>query len=319
MVRLLFISLLISNLCIAQFAPSAGQAGSTAIHKDSSIFKAWATECKVFRGFQDISDQSLGYTTVGDSSSCIGKAGENGVLSLGDGGYVILSFNNFIKNGEGYDFAIFENSFTDTFLELAFVEVSSDGENFVRFPAVSNTQDTVQTDSFGATDATKINNLAGKYRGLFGTPFDLEELKDSARLNINAISHIKIIDVVGSINPEYASYDKNGRKINDPFPTPFPSGGFDLDAIGVINNGLGNTKNTDKVTSFKVFPTVVTDFIFIQSFGSRIEKLTIIDVLGNENELINETKINLTHFTAGFYWIKIIDGSSQTVFKIIKN
>lgn len=319
MYRIFIIALFISQLSHAQFAPPVGQEGTTAMHKDSSAFKAWAIECKVFRGYQDITNESLGLTTVGDSSSCIGRAGENGVLSLGDGGYAILSFNNFIKNGDGFDFAVFENSFTNDFLELAFVEVSSDGERFVRFPAISNTQDTVQTDSFGATDATKINNLAGKYRGLYGTPFDLEELKDSLGLNINAISHIKIIDVVGSISPEYASYDINGKKINDPFPTPFPSGGFDLDAIGVINNGLGNTPKAENINRFIVYPTLVSDFIFIQNFNSKIENITISDVLGNENELKNEIKIDLSYLSNGFYWIKISDGIQNTVFKIIKN
>ena len=46
---------------------------------------------------------------------------------------------------------------------------------------------------------------------------------------------IKIIDVVGSINESFATYDINGKPINDPYPTAFATGGFDLDAIGVIN------------------------------------------------------------------------------------
>jgi hypothetical protein len=33
----------------------------------------------------------------------------------------------------------------------------------------------------------------------------------------------------------YASYDSQGHQINDPWPTNFPTGGFDLDAVGVIN------------------------------------------------------------------------------------
>jgi hypothetical protein len=33
----------------------------------------------------------------------------------------------------------------------------------------------------------------------------------------------------------YASCDSQGHQINDPWPTPFPTGGFDLDAVGVIH------------------------------------------------------------------------------------
>ena len=35
------------------------------------------------------------------------KAGENGVVSLGDGGSAILTFSKPIKNETGWDFAIF--------------------------------------------------------------------------------------------------------------------------------------------------------------------------------------------------------------------
>ena len=33
----------------------------------------------------------------------------------------------------------------------------------------------------------------------------------------------------------FSSCDFNGHQINDPWPTPFNTGGFDLDAVGVIN------------------------------------------------------------------------------------
>jgi len=175
----------------------------------------------------------------------IGIAGTNGVVSLGDGGSAICTFQYPIKNGIGNDFAVFENSFDDTFLELAFVEVSSDGINFVRFPSHSLTDTTLQTNTFGTTDATKINNLAGKYRSSYGTPFDLQELSSNPILNINYITHVKIIDVVGSVNKQYAKRDSYNNMINDPWPTPFPNGGFDLDAIGVIhqNTSVGLKEN----------------------------------------------------------------------------
>ena len=44
----------------------------------------------------------------------------------------------------------------------------------------------IQVETFGSIDATKINNfLAGKYRGGYGVPFDLNELKDITGLNIH--------------------------------------------------------------------------------------------------------------------------------------
>lgn len=40
----------------AQYAPAAGLPGSTTIHKDSSVFVAWATGCEVARGPINILD-----------------------------------------------------------------------------------------------------------------------------------------------------------------------------------------------------------------------------------------------------------------------
>jgi hypothetical protein len=219
----------------AQFHPPAGVPGSSAIHKDSAAWMNWASSCQLVRGYQDVSSPLLGITTVGDSSSACGVAGNSGVVSLGDGGFAILQFPYPIRNGAGYDFAVFENSFSDDYLELAFVEVSSDGVNYFRFPSVSNTQDTLQVGTFGLLDATRINNLAGKYRMNYGTPFDLQDLYGINDLDINHITHIKIIDVVGSVTDSLASFDSQGQKINDPWPTPFASSGFDLDAVGVLH------------------------------------------------------------------------------------
>jgi hypothetical protein len=237
-----------ANFASAQFAPAAGLPGSTALWRDSSIFVSWASRCTIQRGYVDIAQPDSGYTTVGDATSAVGAAGTNGVVSLGDGGTATLTFLQPIYNGPGFDFAVFENGFPTgetgmAFLEFAFVEVSSDGINFVRFPAISHIQDTAQLPMVGI-DCSLVNNLAGKYVNGYGTPFDLEELKDEPGVNVNSITHVRVVDVVGSINPTYATYDSEGNKINDPYPTPFPSGGFDLDAVGVIH-AVGVTAISD--------------------------------------------------------------------------
>ena len=218
----------------AQYSPAAGKIGTTALHKDSSIFINWASNCSIKRGWKNISQKDSGLTTIGDSLSAIGMAGQNGVVSLGDSGIAILKFNNPIIDGKGWDFAVFENSFDDRYLELAFVEVSSNGWRYFRFPCHSLSDTLLQTQAFGYTEPENINNLAGKYRGGYGTPFDIGSLPDYKDLDKNNIQYIKIIDVVGSLNSKYASYDTANRKINDPWPTPFNSSGFDLDAVGVI-------------------------------------------------------------------------------------
>ena len=58
-------------------------------------------------------------------------------VALGQGGTATLTFAQPITNGPGYDFAVFGNGFSDghpEWVKPAFVEVSSDGVNFFRFP-----------------------------------------------------------------------------------------------------------------------------------------------------------------------------------------
>lgn len=301
--------------CNAQFPPAAGSAGSTAIHKDSIQWACWANACTVQRGYLNISNPGMGFVNSGIEQDATGPAGEGGVLSLGDGGTAILSFPYPIRNGIGPDFAVFENAFSNTFLELAFVEVSSDGSNFVRFSAISNTDTTVQVGTFGAVDATKIHNLAGKYRSGYGTPFDLEELKDSAAIDIENITHIRIIDVVGSIAPEYCSRDSRGIIVNDPWSTPFNEGGFDLDGIGVIHaSGLSAT-NQNKAPELNIYPNPFRDY-----FNIKTDENTFFEVFNLQGQLMFSgmsevaTVVSCTDWPSGVYVLKV-GGMVQKVLK----
>lgn len=245
------------------FSPAAGLPGSEAIVGDDIRIVAWAERVESFtRGPIDISEPNGAMATFGTPESALGPANAlqgggtstdpSRVVSLGDGGSITLIFDPAITDGPGPDFAVFENAFSDTFLELAFVEVSSNGIDFFRFPSVSLTPTRTQVDQADedndAVDPTNIDGLAGKYRVNFGTPFDLQRLIGvSSLLDVSEIRHVRVIDVVGSILPEYArrdsalSYTFGGLSftanhiINDPWKTDFFSGGFDLDALGVLH------------------------------------------------------------------------------------
>lgn len=247
------------GLVKAQYAPPAGQEGSTAIKSDSGIFVAWATACEIDRGWLDISQPEQGKVTFGESLEATGVAEgtSTDVVSLGDGGSAVLTFDIIIADGEGWDFAVFENALNDTFLELAFVEVSSDGVNYYSFPAVSLTDDSQQLPTFGELDCTLIHNLAGKYRQGYGAPFDLAELEGKPLLDVQHITHVRITDVIGCIQNGFATVDSQGNKINDPWPTPFETGGFDLDGVGVIN--ISGTGVDDHELVFRVYPSPCKD------------------------------------------------------------
>lgn len=317
MTRCLLISIL--WLCFGslfgQFPGAAGASGSTAIHQDSSILVGWATGCIEEVGFIDIADKSLGKVANGTSSYTLGKPGVE-VLSLGDSGYATLTFGATIYDGPGFDFAVFENAFSDYFLELAFVEVSSDGSHFVRFPATSLLQDSTQIGPWDETsEPTKINNLAGKYRAQYGTPFDLSELADSSNLDLQKITHVRIIDAIGSISEGYASLDQHGNKINDPYPTDFDFGGFDLNAVGVIHqNPLGTPSLVIKEQL--VLPNPVSSSQPIR-LANAFDRLLIFNVHGVLIDEFQYDSVFRAPLRSGHYYVKAFANSAWTARKLI--
>ncbi|WP_118950337.1 T9SS type A sorting domain-containing protein [Taibaiella helva] len=313
---------------IAQFAPQAPLPGSEGIAAGSPLFKEWASGCTLHRGWLDIADKSLGQPSMGTASDIYG-APHGAVLSLGDSGVAVVTFPHPIVNGQGPDFAVFENGFSNpendtmAYLELAFVEVSSDGEHFFRFPASSPMQNTTQIDNFTYSNAIYYNNLAGKYKTGFGTPFDLEALKGTPGLDINQVTHVRIVDVVGSIDPQYASRDKDGRIINDPYPSAFASGGFDLQAVGVINSGQPAT-GIDAVAAgwqLRYYPNPAgNDLIVETQTGGRLQ-YQLTDVCGRllrQGAFAGQTRISLAGLSSGLYFMRLDNGREHSVSRIRK-
>ncbi|MCC6187227.1 MAG: T9SS type A sorting domain-containing protein [Chitinophagaceae bacterium] len=315
---LLFTLLFTSTLVQAQFAPQIGIVGSKGIHKSSSLIKTWAHDCVLHRGYLNIADPTLGHTSIGANTSAVGIADGN-VVSLGDSGVAVLSFLQPIFNGPGADFAVFENGFQnpanleEAFLELAFVEASSDGVNFVRFPSTSNTNSTVQIAGAGTyMNARYLENFAGKYIAQYGTPFDLEELKGNPDLDIDNVTHIRIVDVVGAIS-QYGTKDFNGQKINDPYPTPFPSGGFDLDAVAAIHT-KGLSVNETNETAISIFPSPATNHLNVVLNTAMVSdaSLVVCDIRGQvvlENVATHRNQLDVSTLVQGIYIINIKSAS----------
>jgi hypothetical protein len=232
------------------YAPAAGTNGSTAVYKTDAAFVEWASQVIDYSVGTDVEDEWK------DTSLCLGKPGNDvyHITCLGNGGTITLGFEKPIGNGDGWDFAVFENGFGAGFLELAYVEVSSDGVNFVRFPSHSETPSKV--GAYTTTmDTTCIDGLAGKYELGYGTPFDLSDLKAVSgveKVNLNRITQIRLVDIIG----DGSSKDSDGRPIYDPYPT-IGSGGFDLDAIGVRH--LAGSTNSGETGLTRDVTLVLTD------------------------------------------------------------
>ena len=172
-------------------------------------------------------------------------------------GSITVHFQETLLDGPGADFAVFENAgaFFNShdvnfiFAELAFVEVSSNGLDYARFPAISlnidedtNTPDPNHDQlhapygrAFTGVNTTNIMNLTGVHPVLIGTPFDLNELSNDplvtqGTVDLMGIRHIRFIDIPG----DGSFTDSLGNPIFDAWKSE-ESGGFDLDAVGAIN------------------------------------------------------------------------------------
>lgn len=175
--------------------------------------------------------------------------GSTDVHSLGIGGDLVLGFAAPIVDGPGADFIVAENPFRLAsspllaFAEMMFVEVSSDGANFARFPARYFGQP-VQPGAFGAAPIGAYAGLAGQTPVLAtgpgadpqdvveagGDAFDLGDLVHDplvllGTVDLDAISHVRLVDVISG-----QSLDSLGVPIYDP-----GGGSADVDAVTVIH------------------------------------------------------------------------------------
>jgi len=201
---------------------------------------AWADAVDgVARGPQNISVPAGPLASAGSEANVLGPAtgSPSDTLSLGDGGSITVFFDSGISNGPGDDFAVFENGFFDLFglfAELAFVSVASDGVAFAQFE--SHTFNGFSVGPFDSLDETDYHGLAGLHAAMLGTGFDLADLAfdplvQAGDVNLTDIRYIRLTDVVG----DGSTYDSFANPIYDPFATSFPTGGFDLEAVGVIH------------------------------------------------------------------------------------
>jgi hypothetical protein len=205
-----------------------------------AAMNAWATGHEdLARGPMNIAEPQLGDASFGDPDFVLGPAaGTNEeLISLGDGGSIVLTFAEPIRDGAGVDFAVFENGFwteEGLFAELAFVEVSTNGVDYARFESVSLPTQAVDTGI--EVDPTDYYNLAGDQAAGLGTGFDLAELQShpmvsGGQVHLQNIRYVRVTDVIG----DGSTADAYMNPVYDPYPTDFWIGGFDLDAVGVIN------------------------------------------------------------------------------------
>jgi len=269
----------VSGGCYTE-AGVSGYVGADGLHASPAdedavlnpIFRGWASSVASYQPAPGVDvlwadpNKALGPAT-GDSLDIVslGDLNQSQLDSHQPPGQITLAFDEPIRNGSGYDFVVFENgliSRVDTsggsvagemFAELGYVDVSSNGQDFVRFPAVSLTAEAV--GPYGTIEISNVYNLAGKHPNAdgicTGTPFDLQEIAEcleivSGVVDINDIRYVRIVDIPGSgdfhdeaimhvdphTGPDWDNYAET-HPIYDAWVT-WGSAGLDLQAVGVL-------------------------------------------------------------------------------------
>jgi len=139
------------------------------------------------------------------------------VLSLGDGGSIVIGFGgNAIVDGDGVDFIVFENPFfaggdpNKIYAELGEVSVSADGSTWHTFPCAEGESPPVGCAGYAPVFANGDLGIASTDPAVSGgDAFDLAEL------GVAEARFVRIRDLQGI-----------GAS---------PSTGFDLDAIAIVN------------------------------------------------------------------------------------
>lgn len=182
-----------------------------------------------------------------------GGAGTH-VLTLGSGGDVTLGFDRVITNGPGADFVVFENTFewmSNTFPEVAMVEVSTNGVDFARFPMRYDGPFAMFQGSFEMTPWGTYSGLTGHVPPIAnvdtntispfnpmeggGEGFDLADLANhalvqSGLVDLNTINYVRLVDLVA------------GAEVDSRLVTIWDSGGVDgnadIDSVAIVHDTL---------------------------------------------------------------------------------
>jgi hypothetical protein len=186
-----------------------------------------------------------------NSSRFVPESRPEHILSIGMGGIIIVGLkDNYIIDGEGADFTIFENAFVIQFnnkiyAEPAIISVSKDGINYIEFPYNLET-----LDGLAGTYPTFGNKNPFNPNESGGNSYDLSDI------GIDSIKYIKIEDITQRIldNPSHNNFD----------PT---LSGFDLDAVAIINH-------SDNISSVKRNDLTESKVEYYDLLGNKLEYIS---------------------------------------------
>ncbi|HVW30613.1 MAG TPA: Ig-like domain-containing protein [Polyangiaceae bacterium] len=224
------------------FPPASEKGDCDCVSGESPAIVAWAS--------------SVAKTYGGQVSDKFKTDSLEGVCTMGNGGVFDYSFDSPITDGVGADFVVGENGFRNDqsglmFSELFYVEVSSNGVDYLRFDSASLTKD---SGAFLSLDPGQVFGLGSTQVANYGIdyrqPYDLAWLRNKkavldGKVDLSAITHVRYIDIPGTDVEQtleidgqsytyYPEYDSFGNIIRDAYLTT-DSGGADVYTPGALH------------------------------------------------------------------------------------
>ena len=127
-------------------------------------------------------------------------------------------------------------------------------------------------------------------------------------------THVRVVDVVGSIDPQWATYDAYGHMVNDPFPTISYSGGFDLDAVGVLHTATESVERVEE-SRLRVWPNPARERLMVSGRSGSTAVLS--DMRGRVVAIVvcgEAATMDIETLPAGVYILRV----DEEVKKIVK-
>jgi len=244
------------------------------------------------------------------ASEIVPESSPEQILSIGIGGEIIVGFKNYIlKDGNGFDFIIFENAFINPvnkgiFAEPAIISVSSDGINYIEFPY----------DSITLSGLAGITPTIGK-----GNPYNYPEGGgdgfDLSAIGADKIKYIKITDISEIVS----NLDKNNKYYNPKFILS----GFDLDAVlGLHLESLTDVSEIGSLNSSSIrFDNYLNQLEFNNPENSHVN-LKVFSLEGKvlyNKSFEGSITINFESLSGGFYLTRITGKNGIINYKFIKH
>jgi hypothetical protein len=141
-------------------------------------------------------------------------------------------------------------------------------------------------------------------------------LADSTDINLDSIVYVRVVDVVGTNNPDFATFDQYGNIVMDPYPTNGQSSGFDLDGVAVMNwnytepQGINNTAEN----SVSLYPNPANSQVLCSVEGEGQHLMSLYNTSGQL--LLQQTfsgrqiSFNTSSIADGMYILRV-DGKAQ--------